>query len=340
MEAMIDERVQDLISLILRVGVEQRETVDFARIAQYFTLDSLTHIAFGRPLGFLLENRDLYDYNASSTAFLPVLAMSASVPFLGNILRSRIVQFLAGPKAKDKAGLGAIIGWSQQVVSQRFGGKSTELKGRPYMLDSLIKHGLSQLEAESESLLQILAGADSTATVIRMTMLYLLTNPSVYAKLRYEVDEAVKQDTVSAIVQVSEATQFPYLQAVIKESIRLWQPLTGIATKIAPPGGITSNGVSIPGGTQLALHNQGIMTREDIFGADADIFRPERWLQADSQVLKSYERTWELSFAGGQYTCPGKPIALMEVNKVVFEVRLLDSAVGILTYCRTAYAEV
>ena len=322
MEAMIDERVQDLIVLIQRIGVGQRQTIDFARIAQYFTLDSLTHIAFGRPLGFLIENRDLYDYNESSTAFFPVLAMGASVPAVNNILKSRIVQFLAGPKAQDKAGLGAIIGWAQQVVGDRFAGESSELKGRPYMLDSFIKHGLSQLEAESESLLQILAGSDSTATAIRMTTLYLLTNPPVYAKLRNEIDEAVKNGTVSEIIQVSEATSLPYLQAVIKESLRCWQPLTGIGTKIAPPGGALSNGVKIPAGTQLALANQAIMFRKDLFGADADIFRPERWLEADTQTLKLYERTWELTFAGGQYTCPGKYIALMETNKVVFEVRV------------------
>ena len=322
MEAMIDERVQDLISLIQRLGVEQRETVDFARIAQYFTLDSLTHIAFGRPLGFLHENRDLYDYNASSTAFMPVLAMGASVPIIGDILKSRIVQFLAGPKSKDKAGLGAIIGWSQEVVRQRFEGKSTELYGRPYMLDSFIKHGLTQLEAESESLLQILAGSDSTATAIRMSILFLLTNPPVYAKLRNEVDNATQSGTISKIVQVSEAASLPYLQAVIKETTRVWQPLTGIATKIAPPGGLTCNGISIPGGTQLAIHNTGMMTRKDIWGSDGDVFRPERWHEADPQTLKLYERTWELTFGGGQYTCPGKPIALMETSKVIFEVSL------------------
>lgn len=199
------------------------------------------------------------------------------------------------------------------------------------MLDSFIKHGLSQLEAESESLLQILAGSDSTATAIRMSMLYLLTNPAVYAKLRNEVDEAVRNNTVSEIVQVSQAARLPYLQAVIKETMRVWQPLTGFADKIAPPGGITSNGVSIPGGTQLALHNTGMMMRKDIWGADGDIFRPERWLDADSQTLKLYERTWELTFAGGQYTCPGKPIALMEASKVVFEVCI------IATGCATQY---
>lgn len=71
------------------------------------------------------------------------------------------------------------------------------------MLDSFIKHGLTQLEAESESLLQILAGSDLTATAIRMSVLCLLTNPPVYAKLRNEVDNAVQSGTISKIVQVS-----------------------------------------------------------------------------------------------------------------------------------------
>jgi cytochrome P450 len=323
METMIDERVQDLINLIHKLGVEQRQTIDFARIAQYFTLDSLTTIAFGKPVGFLIQNQDLYDYNESSSAFYPVLAMGATLETFNDILKSRIVQFLAGPKAKDKAGLGAIIGWAQQIVGERFAEKPTKSKDRRVaMLDSFIDHGLTQLEAESESLLQILAGSDSTATVIRMTVLYLLTNPPVYAKLRAEVDEAVNKDQASSIVRVAEFNSLPYLQAVVKESIRLWQPLTGIATKIAPAEGVTSYGRHIPGGTLLALHIQAITTRKDFFGPDADLFRPQRWLDADPDTLKMYEKIWELTFAGGQYTCPGKNIALMETSKVVFEVSL------------------
>ena len=44
MEATIDDRVLDLIDLITREGIKKRSPIDFAHFAQYFTLDSLTHI--------------------------------------------------------------------------------------------------------------------------------------------------------------------------------------------------------------------------------------------------------------------------------------------------------
>ena len=247
--------------------------------------------------------------------------MGSNGPWLVDVLKSRLMSFLAGPKAGDKAGLGAIMGWARQIVGDRFAAEKPRGNGRTDMLDSFMKHGLTQLEAESEATLQILAGSDSTATTLRMSICFLLTNPPVYKKLRDEIDAAVKGQQVSSpVVKNSEATTLPYLSAVIKESLRVWQPLNGIATKVAPPEGITVNGISIPGGTQLALHIQGMTTRKDVFGQDADIFRPERWLEANAETLKTYEKVLELTFSSGRFTCPGKSIALMETHKVVFEV--------------------
>ena len=76
--------------------------------------------AFGQPVGFLIKNADLYEYNESSSAFFPILEMGANVPWLGNLLKSRLMSYLAGPKAGDKAGLGALMGWARQIVGDRF----------------------------------------------------------------------------------------------------------------------------------------------------------------------------------------------------------------------------
>lgn len=232
------------------------------------------------------------------------------------------MQALAGPKPEDKAGLGAIIGVLQQIVAHRFSGKGSDEKRDRDMLDAFIGRGLTQLEAESESLLQILAGSDSTATTIRMTFACLLTNPTCYVKLRKEVDEAIAEGTVSyPVVADTEAQRLPYLQACIKEGLRMWQPLNGIQTKIlAQKEGVTVDGIWIPGGTQVALSQHNMMRRQDLFGSDADMFRPERWF-ADAETVKSYERVWELSFAAGRFTCLGKGLALMELNKIFVEVR-------------------
>ena len=190
------------------------------------------------------------------------------------------------------------------------------------MLDSFIIHGLTQVEAESESLLQILAGADSTATCIRMTLLYLLTNPAEYLRLRHEVRRAVVcRLSSSPVIQNQEALQLPYLQACIKEGLRLWVPLNGLNTKVAPPEGIWISGLWIPGGTQVAHAHHAMMRRQDIFGEDADFFRPSRWVLGSSDEIKFRERVWELSFSHGRSICLGRRIALMEMNKVLFEVQ-------------------
>lgn len=325
LESKIDTQLLSFLSLFSKAAVS-KQSIDMAEKAQYFTLDSLTDIAFGQPFGFLREDADLYAYNKSSTEFFPVMELATNVPFIHYILSSRLMQALAGPKPEDKTGLGAIVGVAQKIVAQRFD-PADEKSGRDRdMLDAFIKHGLSQLEVESESLLQILAGSDSTATSIRMTFLLLLTNPRVYNKLQAEVDNAVANGNVTfPIVQNSEAMKLPYLQAVIKEGLRLWQPLNGIVTKDSPKEGVTINGVYIPGNTQVCLSQHSMMRRKDLFGPDPDIFRPERWLDSNSDHVKEQERIWDLSFSTGRFSCLGKGIALMELNKVFVEVSLILS---------------
>jgi cytochrome P450 len=252
------------------------------------------------------------------------MELGTNIPLIYSILSSNFMQALAGPKPEDKAGLGAVIGVAQKVVAERFDPKSDSKRERD-MLDAFISHGLTQVEAESESTLQILAGSDSTATTIRMTLLYLLTNPPVYMRLRAEIDGALADGGVSfPVITNQEALRLPYLQACIKEGLRMWQPLNGIVTKVAPPEGATINGTWIPGATQVCFSKHNMMHRQDLFGADADFFRPERWL-TDPDTLKGYERVWELSFSYGRFSCLGKGIALMELNKVFVEVSQFGS---------------
>ena len=54
---------------------------------------------------------------------------------------------------------------------------------------------------------------------------------------------------------------------------------------------------------------------------DADIFRPERWIEADPSTRARYERTTEAIFGSGRFVCLGKNIAVMELNKAFVEVR-------------------
>lgn len=94
-----------------------------------------------------------------------------------------------------------------------------------------------------------MAGSDTSATIIRAAFLNILTSPSILARIRSEIDEGIASGRISSPIKDSEGRNLVYLQAIIKETLRLWPPVQGLLLKVVPPEGDTLNGVFIPGGT-------------------------------------------------------------------------------------------
>lgn len=187
------------------------------------------------------------------------------------------------------------------------------------MIGAFVRNGIPQRQIEAEILIQIMAGSDTTASALRSTFLRLLTSPRVLTKLRAEIDSAVAEGRVSSPIQQSESKELPYLQAVIKEGLRINPPFLGQVTKQVPAGGDTYNGMYLPAGTCIG-HNVYSLCRQPLFGDDVDIFRPERWLEAEPETKREMEKNLELVFGYGRWGCLGKSVAYLEMDKVYFEV--------------------
>lgn len=165
-----------------------------------------------------------------------------------------------------------------------------------------------------------LAGSDTTASAIRATMLYVLTNPPVLAKLIAELSNSPISDPITD----SEARKLPYLQAVIKEGLRIHPPVTGLMFKEVPAQGDTVNGHFVPGGTKIGYCAFGVFLDEGRWGPDAKIFRPERWLEGTPEETKAKEAILDMAFGYGRSSCLGKSIAQIELNKVIAQVSKPD----------------
>jgi cytochrome P450 len=196
------------------------------------------------------------------------------------------------------------------------------------MLSSFIAHGLTESDLVAESVMQILAGGETTATGLRATLLFIITNPRIYATLQAEIDNAVKTDgkISSPVIRDMEWRHLAYLQAVIKEGLRIWPPVTGMMSKFSPPGGdefdVDGERVFIPGGTNIGWASWGIHRNKAVFGEDAELYRPERWLdEGNQEKLERMRKVVDLNFGYGKYYCLGRQVALSELHKVVFEVR-------------------
>ncbi|CAH0020831.1 unnamed protein product [Clonostachys rhizophaga] len=63
-----------------------------------------------------------------------------------------------------------------------------------------------------------------------------------------------------------------------------------------------------------------VMRNKGVFGEDADVFRPERWLGLDPAQRRHMANTAELSFGYGRFGCSGKQVAFIELNKIYVEL--------------------
>lgn len=97
-------------------------------------------------------------------------------------------------------------------------------------------------------------------------------------------------------------------------------PFSGLIMKQAPPEGDTFDGIFIPGGTRIAHNTLAVQRSTATFGQDAEMFRPERWLEAAPEKHKEMTQVVELVFGYGRWMCAGKSVAFMELNKVYVEV--------------------
>jgi hypothetical protein len=112
METTIETRIAKLVDLIETKYLsthKQYRPMDFAQKTQYFTLDVISDLAFGHPLGYLDQDDDVYDYIKITKASIPAMMILSNMPVLANIMQSRFLRSLL-PKDTDKIGFGAFIG--------------------------------------------------------------------------------------------------------------------------------------------------------------------------------------------------------------------------------------
>lgn len=83
---------------------EVYQPLDFARAVQFFTLDAITDLAFGKPFGFLTRDEDVHNWIATELAVFPAMNFLAVFPWIHPILRPKFMQRYVVHKEKNRQG--------------------------------------------------------------------------------------------------------------------------------------------------------------------------------------------------------------------------------------------
>lgn len=181
---------------------------------------------------------------------------------------------------------------------------ATTPEGKPLDLDYI----------RAETLLILLAGADTTGTAFGAITYYVMTNPTVYEKLIDELDGATRAGNISAMPQYTEVLKHcPYYIACVRETLRLCPSVPSIFPRQVSKGGLELWGKHAPEGTEVTCNPWHLHRNKQIFGDDAHVFRPERWLESTEKANMFLK--YIFTFGYGSRICLGKDLAMMELFK-------------------------
>lgn len=144
---------------------------------------------------------------------------------------------------------------------------------------------------------------------------YLARHPQVQQKLQKELDNALANDDEPAS-NWETVKRLPYLEAVINESLRIHSTSAIGLPRLVPEGGLHVCGKFFPEGTVLSVPSYTIHRNKEVWGDDAESFRPERWFEMNPTAI---QKTFN-PFSFGPRACVGRNLASMELLIIISSI--------------------
>ncbi len=288
-------------------AARNNEAIDLSSDLKRYTVDIIAGLAFGTEVNTLESGEDVIQQHLDNV--LPAIARRSLSLF----------PYWRYFKLPQDRKLDRSIEYLRTAIQQLIANARDTLKENPALKDkpqNLLQAMLIAADTPDSGVddnavagnvsTMLFAGEDTTANTIAWVLYLLKQNPHTLALAIEEVLSVAPQYTELELLQIDSMT---YIDACIQEAMRLkpvgpYMPLE--ATKE-----VAVAGVRVPKGTivwSLFRHD----TVSDEFFPEPTLFKPERWLAADSG--KPTDKKVSMPFGSGPRTCPGRYLALMEIK--------------------------
>ncbi|KAG9014879.1 hypothetical protein FRB94_009037 [Tulasnella sp. JGI-2019a] len=334
---------------ILKIKERGGEPVDFQDIAGRFTMDSATSFLFGESVDSMaaplsLPHRSGANCGGStsqqlgpattsfSSAFKTALGAYAHRLFIGKVWP---LWEISGDKAKDSVRL--LHEYIDPIVDRGLSRKgklgssapkevNCDIDDNATLLDHLVSVTDDKTVIRDELLNLLLAGRDTTSHAITAVIYFLATeDPSIMATLRKEILDVVGPGKVAPTFDQTKGMK--YLRAVVNETLRLMPSIPGNIRHSVEASVWTNPSTGIryymPKHTRAAWSTLMMGRRKDLWGPDALIFDPMRWLDGRNKKYFLSNPFMFLPFHAGPRICLGQQFALNEMS--FFVTRLLQN---------------
>ncbi|KAF3431599.1 hypothetical protein FNV43_RR26330 [Rhamnella rubrinervis] len=154
----------------------------------------------------------------------------------------------------------------------------------------------------------IFRGTDTVAILLEWVLARMVLHPDIQAKAQAEIDTVVGR---TRQVSDSDIPHLPYLQSIIKETLRMHPPGPLLSWARLAIHDVHVGSHFIPAGT-TAMVNMWAITHDEKHWSEAGRFKPERFIEEDVSITGSDLRL--APFGSGRRVCPGKAMGLATVQ--------------------------
>ncbi|KLO12996.1 high nitrogen upregulated cytochrome P450 monooxygenase 2 [Schizopora paradoxa] len=304
-EPLIIRRIHQLVECL---EGDAKNVVDLSYWFSCYTLDFMGDMMFGG--GFeLMRDGDKDGLKRFMASGIKNLALLHTIPWAARITWR--IPAVAGRIIR-------LRDWSVKYAQRRKDSGSSVKDVFHYLINEDSDEGYTPDDlVVTDSLVAIVAGSDSTATVLSAIFYYLMMNITALEKLRAEINATIPfHGTLDSLTLAN----MPYLNAVINEGLRLQPPLP-IAIQRSPLAGTGGKVIGtqfIPEGTAVNIPPYVMHRDSRYFSPSPDSFIPERWLREGADCKKYVTNVDAfVPFAGGFAGCVGKNLAILNLRMVI-----------------------
>ncbi|KAJ0971148.1 hypothetical protein J5N97_019107 [Dioscorea zingiberensis] len=208
-------------------------------------------------------------------------------------------------------------------IEQRLQERGSSSMTNNDFLDALLGTQLDRGSMKSLLTELFYAGSDTSSVTVEWVMAELLRHPEVMARVRSEIKEVIGSEKE---VDESDIAKLQYLQAVVKETLRMHPPAPFLLPRLAESN-VELGAYTVPKGARILVNVWAIGHDSQVW-PDAQVFKPERFLDKEIDFRgRDFEFT---PFGAGRRMCPGIPLGYRMVHLMLasllqrFEWRLPD----------------
>ncbi|BCR85522.1 uncharacterized protein ACHE_20980A [Aspergillus chevalieri] len=299
----------------------KRGWIDLPCLFQYYAFDTIGMLAYGKRYGFIEQNSDINGIIKSTRAILDYTSYVGNYPLLDKATIKNPLMLWLG-----RMGFVQMTTPLIPFAINSQAGRLAEMRENPErkdtnrdILDSYLALHRAKPDVVTHDIVLELgvmlgfAGSESTGVALSAFLYHVTRHSDIYRRVRNELASHIDANT--SHVSYTKAQSMPYFDACVKESFRIHPPSGFVMERVAPPQGVEIAGYKVPGNVIVGCNPHAVHRDKAIFGEDADVYRPERWLEAsDAQAREMWKGM--LHFGSGSHTCLGRHISVMEVYKL------------------------